>query len=296
MFEGLFFQLSSKNSDQIIPDLLRAPEIQDMSSLIPLLNKASVIRPFSLIAYADLAIKAISENNIKMDLLSSLLNPDSEYPGSIVLTYHLWKKGFYSDEEVTNYIFDKYQHFGNYKSRYLFVIFSQLIKDRNRDLFEHECHSFYMTYAISGFSNIFTSFFESLPSMSKEEVKSLIKAPYGDVGNAIVNDNVDYLRANNIDPKGHLTPSFFMATDLAQQSPTYLQWSAFCSAENCFNFLLEAGADPQAKDRQGRSSLQYAAAGGNLTILRELQNIVPDMDRAKETANEYENLEVFKQI
>lgn len=291
-----FYQLNTSNIEQIIPELLNSPEIKDKSSLIGLIVKASVIRPFSLPAYAEFVIRANFEDNYKYDLLSSLLDPDSVYPGSIVLTYHLWKKNFYSAEEITNYIFEKYPRFGNYKARYLLVIFSQIIKERNRDLFEHECHNLYMTYAISGFSNIFTSFFQSLPTMSKEDIVSSILSPYGDIGNAIVNDDINYITDKITNFNATLVPSFFMATDLGQQSPTYLQWSAFCCAEKCFKFLLNSGSDPQKNDRQGRSSLQYAAAGGNLEILRTLQKIVPDTDRAKETAIEYENIEIFKQI
>lgn len=290
-----FFLLTSSNSDQLIPELLSSPEAKDKSSLIPLLVKASVIRPFSLDAYAELAIKAFSESDLKGKLLSTLFDPESEYPGTIVLAYHLWQKNFYTSEEITNCIYEKYPYFGNYKSRYLFSIFSLLIKERNRDEFEQQCHNFYMTYAM-GAGNMFAPFFLSLPSKSKEEIRALIAAPYGDVGNAIVKDNVDYLKSNEINVNGTLVPSFFMATDLAQQSPSYLQWAALCGAEQCFNFLLNAGADAQVKDRQGRSALQYAAAGGNLTILRELQKLVTDIDRAKETAAEYENREVFSQI
>lgn len=296
MFRKIFFSLTASNIESVIPELLNSPENKDKNLLISLIQKASVIRPFSLTSYAEFVIKSIPELEYKSTLLSTLLDPDSEYPGSILLTYFLYKKNYFSSEEITNFITEKYQGFGNYKARYLIVIFSQLIKERNRDVFARECHNFYMTYAISGFSNIFTSFFQNLPEMTIDEFKSLISAPYGDVGNAIVNDNVDFLRENNINKNGRITPSFFMATDLGQQSPTFLQWSAFCGAEKCFQFLIENGADPSLNDRQGRSSLQYAAAGGNLNILKQLQKIVPDMDKAKETAVEYENIDIFNQI
>lgn len=296
MLSDSFFLLTTKNSDQLIPELLDSPEAKDKSSLIKLLVKATLIRPFSITAYADLAFRAFTDSDKKGDLLLSLLDPDTSYPGTIVMAYLLWEKHLYTSEEITNCINEKYPSFGSYKSRYLFVIFSQLIKERNRDEFQQQCHNFYMTYAMSGFGNIFGTFFQSLPSKTKEEIKASVEAPYGEVGNAIVNDNVDYLKNNNVNPNGTIIPSFFMATDLGQQSPTYLQWAALCGAEQCFHYLIEVGANPQTNDRQGKSALQYAAAGGNLVILRELSKVVPDGDRAKETAIEYENREVFNQI
>lgn len=296
MLSEKLFLLTPKNSVQLIPELLSSPDIKNKSSLIQLIIKATSIRPFYISSFAEFAIQAFSESDQKGNLLSSLLDPDTSYPGTIVLAYLLWKKDFYTSEEITNCINEKYPYFGSYKSRYLFVIFSHLIKERNRDEFEQQCHNFYMTYAMSGFSNIFGPFFQSLPSKTKEEISASIEAPYGDVGNAIVKDDVQYLKSNNINANGTILPSFFMATDLGQQSPTYLQWAAICGAEQCFHYLIEAGANPLANDRQGRSSLQYAAAGGNLVILRELAKSVSDFDKAKEVAVEYENREVFNQI
>lgn len=296
MFSDSFFLLTPKNADQLIPELLSSQEAKNKPALIELLVKATLIRPFSISAYADFAFRVFSESNEKSDLLLSLLDPETSYPGTLILAYFLWQKHLYTSEEITNCINDKYPSFGSYKSRYLFVIFSQLIKERNRDEFQQQCHNFYMTYAMSGYGNIFGRFFQSLPNQTKEEINASIQAPYGDIGNAIVNDNVDYLKNNNINPNGTLIPSFFMATDLGQQSPTYLQWSALCGAEQCFHFLIESGANPQTNDRQGKSALQYAAAGGNLTILKELSKLVSDMDRSKETAVEYENREVFNQL
>ena len=102
MFRSNFFKLTTSNCKQIIPELLKSPESKDKQLLIHLIVKASLIRPFSLSAYAEFTINSLVEDNYKKNLLSSLLDPDSEYPGNIVLTYHLWKRGYYTAEEITN--------------------------------------------------------------------------------------------------------------------------------------------------------------------------------------------------
>ncbi|OHT14835.1 hypothetical protein TRFO_14789 [Tritrichomonas foetus] len=296
MFRQAFFRLSRSNANEAIPNLLSMSDSNNQSQLIPLLAKAAKIRPFALPQYAEFAINAINDENVKQELLQELLDPDTEYPGSIILSYLLWKKNLFSASQITDYLAQKYENFSGYKARYVFVIFSVLIKERNRDAFEEKCRNFYMTYAIGGAGNIFASFFQNLPSKSESEIKEIILSPYGEIGNAIVNDNVEFLRNSEFNVNNTLVPSFYVATDLGQQSPTYLQWACICGAEKCVQYLLEHGSDPNKNDREGRSALQYAAAGGNLTILKEIQKLVGDMDRAKEMAIEYENRDVFDQI
>lgn len=294
MFGKLFTELTLKNSAQVIPQLLTFPESNDYSYLSQQILKATLIRPFALEAYADFVIRSMATDEANEILLSTLLDPNSGYPGSIVLTHILYKKGYFKQDRINDYIFDKYTNFSNYKARYLFCILAPLIRNRNKDVFDTQCHNFYMTYSYSGAGNIFTSFFQTFPSKTDNEIEEMIRDPYGEIGRAILDDDVDSIKDHITNVNGTIIPSFFMATDLGQQSPTYLQWAALCGAESTFNYLLENGADPQIHDRQGRSSLCYAAAGGNLNIIRRLSKLVHDNDHAKETAIEYENREVFE--
>ena len=78
------------------------------------------------------------------------------------------------------------------------------------------------------------------------------------------------------DPNARAVPSIFesstfIVNSLEPAMPTLLQMAAYHQAVNCYKFLLLNGADMDMNDLQGRSLAHYALAGGNIEIIRNVQ-------------------------
>lgn len=58
--------------------------------------------------------------------------------------------------------------------------------------------------------------------------------------------------------------------EFLSSNPSLLSLSSFFASTNCFRLLLSLNSNADAEDNEGRTSIHFAAAGGSLDILREL--------------------------
>ena len=68
-----------------------------------------------------------------------------------------------------------------------------------------------------------------------------------------------------------LEPSVFMMNSMEPTLPTLLQTAAYHRAIKCFKFLVLNGAKMDVRDAKNRSIVEYALAGGNVEIIRNVQ-------------------------
>jgi ankyrin repeat protein len=94
----------------------------------------------------------------------------------------------------------------------------------------------------------------------------------GTIPFVLKHDAIDSLKQLVFDKDDRIPPSLFAQCPIVQHNPTLLQFSAFFGAVKCFGWLLELGADVNAHDEcfPSISVMQFAIAGGNTTVIREL--------------------------
>ena len=54
--------------------------------------------------------------------------------------------------------------------------------------------------------------------------------------------------------------------------------AAFCDKQSAFEMLIQNGADPSLKSKDGSSLLHFAAQGGNTSIMNKLISLGLDID------------------
>ncbi|KAK8883783.1 hypothetical protein M9Y10_042882 [Tritrichomonas musculus] len=81
--------------------------------------------------------------------------------------------------------------------------------------------------------------------------------------------------------------------DILTNSPPLISVAAFYRAINCFNFLLEHGADIKKLDENETPISHFAVAGGNMDIIRILDEHGVDFAQTLQIAAEYGHFEIF---
>lgn len=119
-----------------------------------------------------------------------------------------------------------------------------------------------------------------------------------DLMNLLASDNVqefcDMLSSTELNIDSAIPPYTFEWRPCFNSCPTIIQCAALFGALKCFKHLLLEGAQLSKEDFVGHSVCDAAVAGGNLEILRLLeQNDLP-FDGAIKTATEYHRNEVVE--
>lgn len=98
----------------------------------------------------------------------------------------------------------------------------------------------------------------------------------------LISQNISF----NSNPNQTFTLTNYKLPEIMRQNPTYACLCAFFGSEKCFETLctlLPGGCDSQEMkilDDWSRSPVHFACAGGNLTILRELESAGYDLNAA----------------
>jgi hypothetical protein len=115
---------------------------------------------------------------------------------------------------------------------------------------------------------------EFLDQLSDDPCDAWIESGYlpGTIPFVLKHDDIDALKALVFDKDDRIPPSVLAQCPIVQHNPTLLQFSAIFGAVQCFGWLLELGADVNAHDESfpSLSVMQFAIAGGNTTVIREL--------------------------
>ena len=91
-------------------------------------------------------------------------------------------------------------------------------------------------------------------------------------------------------------PSIFELSMFCQTDPTIIQIAAFYGSVNCFKYLFLNGADNTKCDDEGKTTVQFAIAGGKNEIIRILQRENFDFSGAANIATLYHRNEIFRWI
>jgi ankyrin repeat protein len=88
-------------------------------------------------------------------------------------------------------------------------------------------------------------------------------------------DDIDALRLAAISPRfsteTRILPTAFTPTPFLQAHPTLIQVAAFFGSVRCFRFLISCGAELRVVDNNNWTLPQFAAAGGDIEIIRICQ-------------------------
>ncbi|EAX90120.1 hypothetical protein TVAG_078320 [Trichomonas vaginalis G3] len=103
----------------------------------------------------------------------------------------------------------------------------------------------------------------------------------------------EFAKAPDFDINQRVLPFIFTISTFLTSYPTLIQYTAFCGAEKCFNFLLEKGADVTLEDCAQTTLAQFGIAGGNLNIIHTLEKIVP-MDGCLSMSVKFIHIPIFE--
>ena len=84
--------------------------------------------------------------------------------------------------------------------------------------------------------------------------------------------------AFNIDQK--ITQSIFEPALYVSNMPSMIEFAAYCGAIDCFEFLLENGADVTATDNNGLRLRDFAVASGSSEIVEICKQVDPEFEKA----------------
>jgi ankyrin repeat protein len=152
------------------------------------------------------------------------------------------------------------------------------------------------------FPQIFRNFSDQLDRLQSENWQQLKKRRdfFSDSQlpiHHIINDDIESLKNRTILPTVNLNtcilPNVFFPADVLLGYPTFIQVAAFFGATNCFRWLLSAGADLQATDRNFITLSQMAIAGGSIEIIRLCQHYNLDFQATIHSSLKYHRNIIF---
>ena len=114
--------------------------------------------------------------------------------------------------------------------------------------------------------------------------------------NNLIEDNVSALREeveNGLDVNQQFFWILGDLPDILTNSPPLISVAAFQCAVNCFNFLLDRGADINKLDELETPLANFAVAGGNMSIITTLDQRGVDFSQSLRIAAEYGHFEIF---
>lgn len=115
----------------------------------------------------------------------------------------------------------------------------------------------------------------------------------------LINDDVETLQtfaSGDFNLNQTIPPYIFQRSPLLNHYPTLIQYSAFHGSLNCFKYLLTNGALLDLKDADGMNLIQYAIMGGNIEIIRIIEQNNCSFNGAGQMAALYHHHKIFDWI
>ena len=194
-------------------------------------------------------------------------------------------RGLIEDVFTEKEIFDEINCFCNKASNFhlslfwIFSYFAPLIEKMNSNLFNSIVNLFFSLKEKETYPEIFISFFNRLPELSENnwELHRKTVLQTGSLSDIISRDAINELREKasspsfSIDqtiPASLFEPSWFLFDE-----PTIIQYAAFHHAIQCFTFCQMMNADLHLYDNKSKMLSQFAVAGGNVEIIRKVEQL-----------------------
>ena len=115
----------------------------------------------------------------------------------------------------------------------------------------------------------------------------------------LINDNIKTLQmlsSGDFNWNQTIPPYIFQRSPLLNHNPTLIQYAAFHGSLQCFKFLLFNGANLELEDSDGMNLIQYAIMGGNVEIIRILEQEDCSFLGAGQIAVLYHRYQIFDWI
>ena len=174
--------------------------------------------------------------------------------------------------------------------RYDSKLFDRLCKNMKN----HDQGSFFNIF-LEQYAHEFEEFRPGNWSRLQEIVES--RGPEAAIHNALKNDDVEFIQRMTINerfnPNRPLDDLPFEKCLYIQGSPSMIQCAAFYGSIKCFKFLYLNKASLQMKDRRDRNILDFASAGGNLEIIRILENCNLSFRNCFKVSMQFRHFDIF---
>lgn len=133
-------------------------------------------------------------------------------------------------------------------------------------------------------------------TFQRPKIERYFKENNKEIIEAIVKDDVEALSDQVLGSEDSLNQEFgfdnYYLPRFISSAPPIISVAAFFNASNCFQFLLDTGADPKKKDLLGRTTLHFAMASKNLEIVRSLETALANTEITLNTADDNGNLPI----
>lgn len=173
----------------------------------------------------------------------------------------------------------------------MFCYFAPEIKQINQELFSSIFTLFENEMQLMSAPTILYEVYVAWSELSENNFELYFKS--FEQEHLIKNDSIEQLIPIISDINFRLKPSIFGLPPFLQNRPTLIECAAFYGSIKCFKYLLLNKADLSLKDNISRTLVDFAIAGGNLEIVRILdQNNLNFADSLK-IATSFHRHDVF---
>lgn len=232
----------------------------------------------------------------------------------LAMIHECWCIGVLSDQEVFDAILAFFKLFpllpnkpywrNNSRQHFaIFIWFAPLLEKMDRAMFDEIWERMKMYHGkkeLSSNYNDYIATFESMRENDWKEYRYLTRYTYplGSLASILRNDQLDKLKElaeqPNFDVNQRIESNLFESTSFLLRRPTLAQFCAIYGSVNCFNYLVEKGADLALMDCMKRILLHFAIAGGHPDIVKVATETVHDFVVATRVSAEFHRFELFK--
>ena len=243
-----------------------------------------------------------SKSFLKKLILHSISLPAHSNQSHLYFFRQLLEKQIYTKEEIISELLFFFNLYPEHKTNHclLFAWFLPEIELISQDFF-NKVIEFRNDLIIPFITEFFTNF-EKIKNNNYFLWNELINRIGKNYSITAIIENDDYssfidqtiLPNFSIDLK--IIPSIFDRTSITQSGPTLIQYSSYCSSIKIFKFLFTNNADITLFDNYGINLEQYSIAGGNLEIIRSIENLNLSFHGTLLFASKSFRFELFKWI
>lgn len=295
--------VNESNIRETVQYFLTCPFISDSigyEKISRAFHLALTYHPLSIPSYIQLIKSFQQEKTLQtlkysiLHLLFHYLKNMSAFPsecGSLSFIYRSFLEDVYTEDDIFTQIQHFYETGVNFQLSlfWIFAYFTPIIEKKSQQLFEliiglynkEKENKIYLSTISLMLQNCFQSYFDQLPLFlsndNKFEYHKGIVLQFGTMADIIRRDSIDELKQKASHPlfsiDQTISVSLFEPVWFLFDEPTLIQYSAFHHSLKCFNFCQMMDADLHLYDNKNKMLSQFAVAGGNVEIIRRVEQL-----------------------
>ncbi|OHT17287.1 hypothetical protein TRFO_41137 [Tritrichomonas foetus] len=327
--QQLLINVSSSNVAQVAQSIFESDFFKDDSSICRFVEhfiEASDYRPSKIHLLCQVLIELLNlfnsetiktklTNELLKQFLASVSSP-SPFPNESsrpFFLYQCFKYEIFTKDEIIdalNDFVDNYIWFvtpSAWLVAYFIDIVPQSLIEKVMKKFSSDTEKifliFYFNYFTSDNKNTDLEMSRNLNKlkyifMNEIDEQTYVPHRQDNLKNIIRNDDINefqnYLSSTNFDLNEKLDPSIFEENWLVQFFPTLICYAAYFGSVKIFKYLLLNHADTQIRDSQDHTLSHFAVAGGNIEIIRLVEQNDCDFSRTIEIISRFNRPEIFE--